>query len=163
MQQQTVSDSWLLVSTEGFRQQQAGREPALLVKELLQNSLDAEPTTIDFRIEHDGAEQSVRVVCCDDGEGVEDFDKMRCVFWTSKTDSHLKRGRMGRGFKDMLVVSHRVLVESNGRAIEFSRDVGNMWRDIKVGNWPLKLGTFYCVRGVFDRIHIGHRCRFKIR
>lgn len=99
MKQETVTDSWLLVSTEGFRMQQAGREPALLVKELLQNSLDAAPSTIDFRIEYDAAEQNVRVVCDDVGEGVEDFDKMRCVFWTSKTDSNLKRGRMGRGFK----------------------------------------------------------------
>jgi hypothetical protein len=51
MEQQLVTDSWLLVSTEGFRMQQTGREPALLVKELLQNSLDAAPATIDFRIE----------------------------------------------------------------------------------------------------------------
>jgi DNA topoisomerase VI subunit B len=99
MEQQLVTDSWLLVSTEGFRMQQAGREPALLVKELLQNSLDAAPATIDFRIEYNNSEQNVRVVCDDVGEGVEDFDKMRCVFWTSKTDSHLKRGRMGRGLK----------------------------------------------------------------
>jgi hypothetical protein len=120
MQQKTVADFWLLLSTEGFRMQQAGREPALLVKELLQNSLDADPSAIDFTIAHDDAEHVVRVGCCDDGEGVADFDKMRCVFWTSKTDSHLKRGRMGRGFKEMLVVSDRALVESQGRVIEFS-------------------------------------------
>ena len=52
MEKQLVTDSWLLVSAEGFRMQQAGREPALLVKELLQNSLDAAPATIDFRIEY---------------------------------------------------------------------------------------------------------------
>jgi hypothetical protein len=122
MEQQLVTDSWLLVSAEGFRMQQAGREPALLVKELLQNSLDAAPATIDFKIEYNNSEQNVRVVCDDVGEGVEDFDKMRCVFWTSKTDSHLKRGRMGRGFKEMLVVAQSAGVESKGRVIEFSRD-----------------------------------------
>jgi hypothetical protein len=122
MEQQPVTDSWLLVSTEGFKMQQADREPALLVKELLQNSLDAAGPLIDFKIEYDDAKHSVRVVCDDAGEGVEDFDKMRCVFWTSKTDSNLKRGRMERGFKEMLVVAHHALVESKGCVIEFSRD-----------------------------------------
>ena len=122
MEQQLVSDSWLLVSAEGFRQQQAGREPALLVKELLQNSLDASPASIDFRIECVASENSVRVVCDDVGEGVDDLEKMRTVFWTSKTDSHFKRGRMGRGFKEMLVIARCATVESNGRFIEFSHN-----------------------------------------
>ena len=122
MNQQPVSDSWLLVSTEGFRQQQAGREPALLVKELLQNSLDASPASIDFRIEWVPSEDSVLVVCDDLGEGVDDLQKMRTVFWTSKTDSQYKRGRMGRGFKEMLVIARCATVESNERVIEFSHN-----------------------------------------
>ena len=122
MQRQLVSDSWLLVSAEGFRERQAGREPALLVKELLQNSLDASPASIDFRIECVPSENSVRVVCDDVGEGVDDLEKMRTVFWTSKTDSHFKRGRMGRGFKEMLVIARWATVESNGRVIEFSHN-----------------------------------------
>jgi hypothetical protein len=60
MEQQLITDSWLLVSAEGFRQQQAGRDPALLVKELLQNSLDASPTSIDFTIEHVPSEGTER-------------------------------------------------------------------------------------------------------
>jgi hypothetical protein len=67
-------------------------------------------------------DECVRVVCDDVGEGVDDFDKMRCVFFTSKTDSNLKRGRMGRGFKEMLVVAQNARVESKGRVIEFTRD-----------------------------------------
>ena len=122
MQEQLVSNSWLLVSAEGFRQQQAGREPCLLVKELLQNSLDASPASIDFRIECVPSENSVRVVCDDVGEGVDDLEKMRTVFWTSKTESHFKRGRMGRGFKEMLVIARWATVESNGRVIEFSHN-----------------------------------------
>ena len=34
-------DDWLAVSTEGFASMNAGREPAHLVKELVQNALDA--------------------------------------------------------------------------------------------------------------------------
>ena len=30
---------------------------------------------------------------------------IRTVFYTSKTDNHLKRGRMGRGFKEMLCLA----------------------------------------------------------
>ena len=122
MEQQLITDSWLLVSAEGFRQQQAGRDPALLVKELLQNSLDASPTSIDFTIEHVPSENCVRVVGDDMGEGVEDFEKMRTVFWTSKTDSHHKRGRMGRGFKELLVLARSATVESNGRIIKFAHN-----------------------------------------
>jgi hypothetical protein len=80
MEQQLVTDSWLLVSAEGFRMQQAGREPALLVKELLQNSLDAAPATIDFKIEYNNSEQNVRVVCDDVGEGVEILIKCAAFF-----------------------------------------------------------------------------------
>lgn len=98
------------------------REPALLVKELLQNSLDASPSRIDFTIAYEAIDECVRVVCDDVGEGVNDFDKMRCVFFTSKTDSNLKRGRMGRGFKEILVVAQNARVESKGRVIEFTRD-----------------------------------------
>jgi hypothetical protein len=122
MEQQLITDSWLLVSAEGFRQQQAGRAPALLVKELLQNSLDASPASIDFTIEHMPSEDCVRVVCDDMGEGVKDFEKMRTVFWTSKTDSHHKRGRMGRGFKELLVLARGATVESNGRIIKFAHN-----------------------------------------
>ena len=36
-----VFDDWLAVSTEGFAGMNAGRDPAHLVKELVQNALDA--------------------------------------------------------------------------------------------------------------------------
>ena len=37
----TSFDDWLAVSTDGFASMNAGREPAHLVKELVQNALDA--------------------------------------------------------------------------------------------------------------------------
>ena len=37
----TILPDWLAVSTEGFAGMNAGREPAHLVKELVQNALDA--------------------------------------------------------------------------------------------------------------------------
>jgi hypothetical protein len=38
-----------------------------------------------------------RVDCRDGGGGINDLSAMRVVYLTFKTDSHLKRGRLGRG------------------------------------------------------------------
>jgi hypothetical protein len=115
-------NSWLLISADGFAMQQAGRDPALLVKELLQNSLDSSPSRIEFQVEYEHATKTVLVTCDDLGEGVPDLELMRTVFHTSKTDSHFKRGRMGRGFKEMLVIANSARVESKNQIIEFYRD-----------------------------------------
>ncbi len=40
-QSDIIMDDWLAVSTDGFASMNAGRDPAHLVKELVQNSLDA--------------------------------------------------------------------------------------------------------------------------
>jgi hypothetical protein len=84
--------------------------------------LDASPASIDFRIERVPSEDSVLVVCDDVGEGVDDLEKMQTVFWTSKTDSQYRRGRMGRGSKEMLVFARCATMESNERVIEFSHN-----------------------------------------
>ena len=49
---------------------------------------------------------------------------IRTVFYTSKTDNHLKRGRMGRGFKEMLCLAAAASVTSGGGTITFGIEAG---------------------------------------
>ena len=133
-------DDWLAVSTEGFAAMNAGREPAHLVKELVQNALDAlgdQGGQIVLTAEPSHQPDKLRISCRDNGCGMNNLADIRTVFHTSKTDSHLQRGRMGRGFKEMLCPwrgrgnrhasgSQRIefLVEA-GRRVTRPGDVGN--------------------------------------
>lgn len=115
-------DDWLAVSTEGFAAMNAGREPAHLVKELVQNALDAvgdRGGKIILTAEPSHLPGKLRISCRDDGCGMETLRDIRTVFYTSKTDSHLQRGRMGRGFKEMLCLAEGASVTSGSQRIEF--------------------------------------------
>jgi hypothetical protein len=131
-------DDWLAVSTEGFAAMNAGREPAHLVKELVQNALDAlggrggqilltaEPTQIPGKL---------RISCRDNGCGMNNLADIRTVFHTSKIDSHLQRGRMGRGFKEMLCLAESASVTSGSRRIEFlMEDNRRVTRHVNIGD-----------------------------
>lgn len=118
-----VFPDWLAVSTDGFASMNAGREHAHLVKELVQNALDAlsdQGGEVVLDAVHTG--EHLLVTCRDNGCGVENLADIRTVFHTSKTDSHLQRGRMGRGFKEMLCLAAEGSVTSGSRRIEFYRD-----------------------------------------
>ena len=113
-------DDWLAVSTEGFAAMNAGREPAHLVKELVQNALDALGDCGGrITLTAERLLGGLHVACRDNGCGITSLADIRTVFHTSKTDSHLQRGRMGRGFKEMLCLAERASVTSGGRRIEF--------------------------------------------
>ena len=111
---------WLQISTVGFAALNQSRPPEHLVKELVQNSLDAVQDTggsVELFYHHDG--QKFLVECRDTGTGIEDLATMRVVYLTFKTDSHLKRGRFGRGFKEILSVATTANIVSGGREIHF--------------------------------------------
>ncbi len=108
---------------EGFAEQQKGRPLAHLVKELLQNALDEVEGqgSIELTIARkDKATYSV--LCVDDGHGAADLSKISVMFHTTKKDSALQRGRMGRGFKELLSVSSYAAVESRGQRRVFTHD-----------------------------------------
>jgi hypothetical protein len=117
-----VMDDWLAVSTDGFASMNAGREPAHLVKERVQNSLDAigdEPGSIELTVAPGTLADTVLVTCRDDGGGMPQPLEIRTVFLTTKTDSHLQRGRMVRGFKEMLCLARHAEVRSGRQAVLF--------------------------------------------
>lgn len=122
-----IMDDWLAVSTEGFASMNAGRDPAHLVKELVQNSLDAvgeEHGTVELGFAAGQERNTILVTCYDDGCGMNNLRDIRTVFYTSKTDSHLNRGRMGRGFKEMLCLARSATVQSGQKMIEFCLEAG---------------------------------------
>jgi hypothetical protein len=116
---------WLQISTKGFAALNQSRPPEHLVKELVQNSLDAVQDTggsVDLYYRHDGHELFVE--CHDTGTGISDLSAMRVVYLTFKIDSHLKRGRFGRGFKEILSVAKSAIILSGGKEIHFLEEGG---------------------------------------
>ncbi len=112
---------WLAVSTEGFSEQQRGRLLAHLVKELVQNAMDSvgDSGRIDLVLEPSSPRRAA-IRCADDGPGAEDLSRLNVVFVTGKKDGVTQRGRMGRGFKELLSVATHAAVRSRDQELCFS-------------------------------------------
>lgn len=111
---------------EGFREQNAGREPAALVKELVQNALDEAVTRLDVRV--GPARRGLVIEVEDDlAGGIRRPELVFTLFGSDKRDSPHKRGRMGRGLKEMLSVADRSLVVSEHGAFAFTRTRYGRW------------------------------------
>ncbi len=111
---------WLEISTSGFASFNQARLPGHLVKELVQNSFDANGSgrgsvALNYWMENG----DFIVDCRDDGSGMEDLTAIRVVYLTFKKDSHTKRGRFGRGFKEILSVARWARVQSGASALIF--------------------------------------------
>ena len=62
--------------------------------------------------------------CVDNGSGIDNLADLLVVYLTHKTESHLKRGRFGRGFKEALCIAEQALVASGHQQLEFLREQG---------------------------------------
>lgn len=120
------SEGWLSISTEGFAAMNAARPAEHLIKELVQNALDSFADSQAGRIElRYGIEPEGFVVeCRDNGSGISNLSDLRVVYLTHKTDSHLKRGRFGRGFKEALCIAEQARVVSGGQQLQFLLEHG---------------------------------------
>ena len=141
---------WLDISVGGFAEQQRGRPLAHLVKELLQNALDAtdDKGIVDLWIAP-GGPGMVSVLCSDNGLGA-DVETVNVMFLTGKKDSVLQRGRMGRGFKEVLSVSSFALVKSRGKQLAF--DHGEHGPTVRRRPWSDTKPGFHAL---FDISHDG--------
>ncbi|HSE47235.1 MAG TPA: ATP-binding protein [Gemmatimonadales bacterium] len=152
-------DDWLQISTEGFAQRQADRKPEHLLKEVIQNALDA---TEDIAVDADGGPPTVRIfisptsyarrdpetmtkrtavelIVEDNGPGIENPKDLRTVFSTGKTDSFMLRGRMGQGFKEILCLCLEARIYSRQHTMHFHVDKGKRVCDVeKSGTRALK-------------------------
>ena len=120
------SEGWLSISTEGFAAMNAARPAEHLIKELVQNALDSFVEGDMGRIElRYGSEAGGFVVeCRDNGSGISNLSDLKVVYLTHKTDSHLKRGRFGRGFKEALCIAEEARVSSGGQQLAFLQENG---------------------------------------
>ncbi len=114
---------WLAVSTEGFSEQQRGRPLAHLAKELVQNALDSlgGAGQIDLAVRPMGP-RTAWVRCADDGPGAADLSQLNIVFVTGKKDGVTQRGRMSRGFKELLSIATGATVRSRDQELLFTLD-----------------------------------------
>lgn len=116
---------WLEVSTTGFAQRQADRLPAHLIKEVIQNALDAVDglpngyVNVTIDVQKKGRKNFVRIHVLDNGPGINDPQELRTLFSTGKADSFLLRGRLGQGIKEVICLCHEADVRSSTYALRF--------------------------------------------
>mgnify|MGYP001817354072 FL=1 len=111
---------WLQISTAGFAALNQSRPQEHLVKELVQNALDAveeSSGTVEVAYHHDG--RDFVVACRDTGTGIADLSALRVVYLTFKLERHRKPGRIGRGFKEILYVAQSAKNRSGTSEIQF--------------------------------------------
>lgn len=107
-------NNWFEISNEGWRRMNAGRPLGSLLREGIQNSLDEEVTEVTVEI---GPEA---IVVEDDApRGFPQEALVYTVFLTDKEDTPVKRGRKGRGLKELISAMDSAVVETIGRSIVF--------------------------------------------
>ncbi len=145
----TRFNDWLEISTEGFAQRQADRKPEHLLKEVIQNALDATdenednpPGRVEITIEptkRRGQPDALTVTVLDNGPGVENLKDLRTVFCSSKEDRETFRGRMGQGLKEVLCICHEAEILTRGHKVRFLVEKGQRFTEIK--EWGPTPGT----------------------
>lgn len=128
----TATDSVFTADPEGFREQNLGRPAAHLVREAIQNVFDevengASVLSVTLTW---SADEGVRFCIGDNVPGGIRDERLIWTIWLSdKVDSPTKRGRMGRGLKELISVSDETLiVTAGGPAVHFQRSRGKWVR-----------------------------------
>ncbi len=107
-------NNWFEISNEGWRRMNAGRPLSSLLKEAIQNSFDEEVVEVSVQI---GADE---IVIEDDApHGFAHEKLVYTVFLTDKEDAPTKRGRKGRGLKELISAMESASVETIGSTIHF--------------------------------------------
>jgi hypothetical protein len=106
--------NWFEISNEGWRRMNAGRPLSALLKEAIQNAFDERVQNVEIIIDGE------RIVIEDDSpRGFADESLIYTVFLTDKEDTPTKRGRKGRGLKELIAAMDAAAVETIGKTISF--------------------------------------------
>lgn len=131
MSQASKTTEFVLVAdVEGFRTQNADRPPEHLVRELVQNALDEDGAmNLDITVTYHGPRKGTTVVVKDDSpEGVRDIKLLFTLWLSDKEDSPTKRGRMGRGLKELVSMADLTIIRTCSQdALVFKRKKGGKW------------------------------------
>jgi hypothetical protein len=140
-----TTEDIFVASPEGFRSQNIDRPAEHLVRELVQNSLDEDGVTqLDISVAYHGPRKGTTVLVRDNASaGVKDMKMLFTLWLSDKEDSHLKRGRMGRGFKELVSVADQTVIRtSNQDALLFKRNMGGRWeRKVRAKLGRTEVGT----------------------
>ncbi|RLB48530.1 MAG: ATP-binding protein [Deltaproteobacteria bacterium] len=113
---------WFEISHDGWRQLSASRPLGRLLLEAIQNAFDERAQRIQVRL----GPTAIEVV--DDAEGgFGDERLVYTVFLSEKRQDPTRRGRMGRGLKELIASMEAATVETVGTTIEFN-DAGRRTR-----------------------------------
>lgn len=89
------------------------------LRELVQNAIDAGSESVEVRLEHDGAEGTMKVAVRDQGEGMtRDIveNELLVLFRSTKEKDDSKIGKFGIGFASVLAPSPSIVVVQTARA-----------------------------------------------
>lgn len=105
---------WFEIAHEGWARLSASRSLGRLVLEAVQNAFDAEPSSVSIDLD------DTRLVVEDDAaRGIGDERLVYTLFLSDKTEDPDRRGRMGRGLKELLATARRARVEIVGKTVIF--------------------------------------------
>lgn len=111
-------ETWFEISNSGWARMNAGRPLGHLVREAVSNVFDAPGVTQCVIVAREG-----EIAITDDAPaGIADKSLVTTVFMTDKEDSHLMRGRKGRGLKELVAAATSATVRTVGYAVEFRAD-----------------------------------------
>lgn len=107
-------NNWFEISNEGWRRMNAGRPLGSLLKEGIQNSFDEDVSEVTVEI---GTHE---ILIEDDApRGFAQEELVYTVFLSDKEDSPTKRGRKGRGLKELISAMDSAVVDTIGRTVVF--------------------------------------------
>lgn len=110
--------TWFEISNQGWKRMNAGRSLGHLVREAISNVFDAEGATKCNVTINEGS-----VIVEDDAPGgIRDTSLITTVFMTDKEDSFIKRGRKGRGLKELISAGQKATVDTAGSRVIFNED-----------------------------------------
>lgn len=108
-------ERWFEVADDGWRRLSASRPLGRLLLEALQNAFDERAARVAVSL---GADE---VVVEDDADaGIGDERLVYTIFLSDKAQDPTRRGRMGRGLKELIAGMDRAVVETVGTTVEFS-------------------------------------------
>lgn len=110
-------ERWFEISDEGLVRRARERTLGRLLLEAVQNALDAGAANVTVEL---GAQELV--VLDDAPVGIRDERLVYTVFSSDKVEDPTRRGRMGRGLKELLASCEHARVETVGTTIVFDAD-----------------------------------------
>lgn len=121
------TSSGFAVDMDGLRKNEGGRPLYEVVREVIQNGLDAAKSRIDVSLEKDEKRGEVVLIVEDDGDGLPSLGLATTLYAGTKADDPTKRGRMGRGLKEAIVVADASIVQAPVGEVRVTRHKKGVW------------------------------------